>query len=480
MVSENKQMFLKAPEHSKSMKASQIEPIADHYKNKYQIVIYKNGSTAVGKQFIAKKIAIYRHRYEETARDYQDEKSKYANYVMRGFEPGEFTLNEENIGKKNCTLIKELLKEYLTPAVDENSVQELIELDEEQFNKVNTILMSNPAAKNILDQEIHQFLREEHRELKENISHCCLSMKEAWTEIIAIKQELKSNEAVGYVYTNGESKRSSHFEVLIITRQAIIKPVSWYGSELAFTRSGKNQFAELPLDKPAILQASNAIPVPQADIFACGTLGFLYLKELLKDDKAQLKEYALIFPYYDENDNLQWFFYPSPQVLKYSQSSKYNEVVKAMLVDSDIPQSLKLQEEQYRVATLKGLLRQSIAKAKEKKIDAVEKYNLNILSSLDNYRAKWLKAYENAMLSRASMDLPLPEKNQTINFFLAYSSHRLQKYASPLLAANHALLKQAIKAEKTQDSLQENIAQKNDIQAVSASENEAAAFSPKL
>ena len=425
MPSENKQAFLKQTANSKTMLASRVESIANHYRDK-KIIIYKNGSTPFGKQIIAKKIAKYEEIHEKRTRNYcQNNELKYANYALRGFDDEIFTLHPESIGQENYLLIKKLLKNYLLPA-EEDAAERFKCLTKEECIQLNTLLANNPTIKELFDKQISEFLNEEFEELQAKVKEYCLKNSKAWQEINAIRAQLKDNEAVGYVYTNGSNLGSNHFEVLIITKQAVIKPLSWFTVENTFKQSGKNQFAFLPLNNPAILKTKGPIPSPQADMFACGTLGFLYLKQLLKEDNAQLKQYSLVFPYYNEKDAIQSFFYPSPQVLKYSQSSKYCEVVKAMLVDSEEAQNLTFRGEVYAVTTLKGLLKQTLNKAQELKHEPMQKYAIYILNKLPEFRKKWLEAYAKAMEERASMDEKLPEKD--VNHYLSYCTRRMQKY----------------------------------------------------
>lgn len=421
----NKLKFFQNPEKSMQMLASEIDALATHYQQKYGIVILKNGGSPKGKQLIQTKQANLRIKYAEESDLLSDESSKYAEFIeISGFLLNTSNLHEDMIGKDNYQLLLILCDPYLFNKVLKDN------LEPEDYQHINEMIQNHPVAKKVLDDAINKYLEDLRIKNINQINNACLSHNEAWEEIIAIQGTLRDDQVVGYVYTNGFAARGNHFEVLIISKNEIIKPITWHTLE-SYRQIQNHQnkpMSQVRLNSPDILQkeSSARIPQPQADLLACGTLGFLYLKELLKDDCLQLKDYTLRFPIV-ESGRETWLFYPSPQVLRYSQSSKYNDVLHLMLVDSSEMQPYPKMN--FKVATLKKLLEDSIAFAIATGKHEMAAHNTRILENLPQFRARWLAAYQSAMNNRALMQ-EMQDEELLNNHYLAYSTFRLHKYTS--------------------------------------------------
>jgi len=271
-------------------------------------------------------------------------------------------------------------------------------------------------------------------EYQEEIAAHSITGDNIQKEIRHIQQMLKPGKAVGYLYTNGSNGREKgiHFEVLIITPERFIKPLSWYAIDKSRPQATINandpHTAYFALDK--IIEDGD-IPVFQGSDHGCGTFCFLNVKEYLKENAAQLKHYTLQFPFYTKEGKLQWFFYPSPHVLRYGESSFFNKIVKTILTDSDdaitLERKIGIQSKttSTKVQTIQCLLKESIKKASENGDIVTAEYNYKILENLESFRKKWMDEYEKAMQKREAMQ----PKNRPYNLYLTYSSHRMKKIA---------------------------------------------------
>jgi len=155
---------------------------------------------------------------------------------------------------------------------------------------------------------------------------------------------------------------------------------------------------------------------PQATDQGCGALGLLYLKELLKNNAEQLHEDTLSFPYYLPNGELKYYFFPSPQVLRYSQSGLYNEILKAMISDQPV---LSYKGSIYLITTLREMLERSIIEAQKKSDKTVVQENSNLLDKLTAFQKQWLEKYENMVEKRQQYESTSSPRRNT---YLAYRS----------------------------------------------------------
>jgi len=418
----NKLEFFHNPQISQQMPASEVEAIAAHYQQKYGIVILKNGGSPKGKRLILNKQANLHKKYVDDLDLLSDESIKYAEFIeISGFLLNTASLHEYKIGKDNNQLLLTLCDSYLfNKELKDN-------LEPEDYQQINAIIHNHPVAKKILDDAINKYLEDLRIKNTNQINNCCLNHHEAWEEIIAVQEALRDDQVVGYVYTNGFAVNGNHFEVLIISKNEIIKPITWHTLEpyRQILDYQNKPMSQVRLNSPDILkkESGTRLPQPQADVRACATLGFLYLKELLKEDCLQLKDYTLRFPIF-ENGRETWLFYPSPQVLRYSQSSKYNEVLRLMLVSSREMQPYP--QMGFKVATLKKLLEDSIQYAATVGKHEVAAHNSRILATLPQFRERWLTAYQSAVDKRVLMQ----DEKSLNNHYLAYSTFRLHKYTS--------------------------------------------------
>lgn len=260
-----------------------------------------------------------------------------------------------------------------------------------------------------------------------------LSQDEVVTEMQEIKASLKPGEVCGYIYTGGQARAAGHFEAFLISDKEIIKPVLFNYRLCPMIRAGYDSSPNLsPLVKnPGVY---GGVPdCPQAGTKECGTLAVLYLKELLKNSEQQLKEFSLSFQYYLKDDQGEIrehsFFLPSPQVLRYSQVSMYNEVMAALLrEDKSVVEITKTSIEdkqiKWSITTLKTILQVSIELAKEKGNSVLAEQNQKILAKLPLFSKHWLEAYQIADHQRKVM-----YDGKGYNHYLIYRTRKMEGLA---------------------------------------------------
>jgi hypothetical protein len=240
--------------------------------------------------------------------------------------------------------------------------------------------------------------------------------------VLHIQNALAENEYAGYVYVEGSADDSrGHVECLIATKTQVIKPVSWsIKVELLYTHhydraasTNLSEFASITL-------------IPQASMVGCESLSLVYLKELLKDDARQLKELCFIFPYNSiDSQKLDYFFIPSPQVLRYSQSTAYNLYIKK-LVTEDESGFITHKDKQFTYTPIKHLLVELQLKSqKEENFELVEEIE-SLLDQLPHFRKRWLHAYEQMDSKRSLMH---HSSFGSFNTGLQYTTRRMRKLA---------------------------------------------------
>jgi hypothetical protein len=203
--------------------------------------------------------------------------------------------------------------------------------------------------------------------------------------ILHIQNHLAENEYAGYLIPEVEGDEiRGHVGSLIVTKTQVIKPIIWDIDSSVPGTDYYDKVASADLSK----LASNRL-IPQADGQSCASLGLSYLKQLLKDDAKQLKELCFIFPYINENSqNLSYFFIPSPQALRYSQSSTYNLFIKK-LVTEDKPGSIIYKGKPLAYTPIKQVLLELQLKAKKEDNFVLENEIESLLEQLPHFRKRW-------------------------------------------------------------------------------------------
>lgn len=386
MLSKNKSLFFQKKDFSVYfLNALEIRKIIRHYRTKNIEIIF-NGHTNDGRQLIEKRrsdaILILDMLF--------DDRIKYA------------LVNDRKSYKRL-----------------EANPQEFLNLNTRTpLYHLNAWLSSDD--KKYLESEIDKKIQQNLAWL----SSVCISKQEALQEMIKETSALR-DEIKGYIFSNNEYSFQEHMEAFILLKNKIIKPIHWgsFGSE---NRIDHIDYPDMYLTNllPWLPLAEKTHPLPQSQTNqGCGTFCVLYLKELLKDNAKQLHEFSLFFSYYDFKGILQHFFFPSPQILRYSESNCYNKIICALLAETDLTKFTH-NNKNYEVVSLQRMLEHSIRKAEEKNDESLMKSNQELLSVLPDFRTKWNKAYASTEEKKLLMDL------EDLNQYLAYSSQRMQRIAN--------------------------------------------------
>jgi hypothetical protein len=258
-------------------------------------------------------------------------------------------------------------------------------------------------------------------QLKNKLYNCNLTLEEACAEIHFIQQSLDENTLVGYFFTNGVSCSQEHYEVFIISKEKIIKPIDW-GNITNFSGRKKNITSQniptLHSTDTASFYIKDIQPKAQSGSAECGTLALQYLKDLLQDKAQQFTVYSRTFSFYDYEDKMVNFFMPSPHVLRYSQSSFYNKIIAALLNKSDtqITQGGK----SFPILCLKKMIDHSITIAKQRGNQHLAQQNQLLKEEWDVYSKKWLQAYQEIEVKHK-----LFVDSHQRSIYLCYTSNRL-------------------------------------------------------
>ncbi|WED44072.1 hypothetical protein [Legionella cardiaca] len=426
--------------------------ILPYYFAKYQInniSFVVNGSTELGQAMMARNQLELQAEFDE----YKNKELVYAMQVIRDWVPpnvkmpGKYKLNQKNTRYSDFQrYYPELYKAIKDQFLDQNG--RFKELTLEEKHQLNSIVKKLKCRK-----KLDQYQNEIVADLAERKSKVCLTKIQAVAEIKAIQRTLNPNETVAYFFTNNRRKGSAHFEVLLISRNRVIKPVHWHLHEdnildevhlpdmfhtdlSPFVSFEFNQASSEELHDDPIKRVQ-----PQADLDSCGILGLLYFKELLKANAEQLNEFSLNIPLYVDADNRvkkNCLFFPSPQVLRYSQSKLYNQIIKAMLEGTQDVVSIRYKNITYKVKTLESILRYSIQSSREKADVETAKHNEELLANLPSFRQRWLEEYKNAAAKRQRM------QGQPNNLYLSYKGRRIEEILHDIKTDNKKSEKRAI------------------------------------
>ncbi|SFQ03858.1 hypothetical protein [Variovorax sp. 770b2] len=164
----------------------------------------------------------------------------------------------------------------------------------------------------------------------------------------------------------------------------------------------------------------SAVPIhPQAggETPGCGVLGLSHVKEYLKDGGRQLKQGSLVItglPGAGRNGDLM---FPSPEVLRYSQTSRVGIVADAMMRETADHATVNIGGKVVAVQTLTGMLR---AGAK------VEFAIGGMVQDMAAAREAWCSGMSTAMAERDRMSVAV-KPGQNLNGYLAYMTQRYRR-----------------------------------------------------
>ncbi|KTD49115.1 hypothetical protein Lrub_1466 [Legionella rubrilucens] len=408
-------------------------------KHKINLRYVVNGTTFIGRRMMAENYL----QVQAEINEYENEQLAYARQIIHHWSPpnacmpGKYRLNRKNNKHSDFERHYQELYEAIN---DEflNKDGQLKELSEEKQLRLNAIVKKLKCRK-----RLDEYRQKEIAELYERRNSVCLNKSQAIDEVKSIQKSLSDDEVVAYFFTNNRCKGTAHFETLLIKRDSIVKPVHWFLHESnmfestdfdKFFITDLSPFVTFTLSKKDVEGGFDEDPMkrlqPQVDSDSCGTLGILYLKELLKNNSEQLREYSFVASLYSDKNDFgsidegrsykSLLFFPSPHVLRYSQSRLYNSILLAMVQGTNDEEIIEYKHVQYKVKTLQGILKQSIAAAIEK--DDPEAVRLKDLwSRFPDFRIKWINLYHKMDQKRQKM------QDGSHNVYLTNKASSMQK-----------------------------------------------------
>jgi len=414
-LSANKQRFLSLANHdSHYLKAKDLPALIAHYEKKHNIKIYMNGTSPFGKAQLQQNQDVIQ-RFIDRLKDPQTKYFDFfsAHWVAKNYHMA--NLDTYAISSMLLTPFYDVYDEIhsrIKPFLDKNGwiLQNVMPEQERRLNDVCASL----SCKDLIDKNIKKYIKSK----KYDMDNLCLDKDQAIEEIKNIQSQLKPGELVGYIYTNNTRTIEKHFEAVIISNSNIFKPIYWMSSnEKCITN---DDFPNMPMCSTLPLILENSVKHnAQGGGIECGTMGLSYLKELLKESAKQFKEFCMSLPYYDPWGTLKYFFFPSPQVLRYSQSSLFNKALLAALEPTDKDIEITHKNNIYKIKTFQNMLNETINHAYVKVTDSQQATHL--LQILPEFRKRWIAEYEKMEKKRNLMD------GDPYNLYLAYKTNQMQK-----------------------------------------------------
>ena len=246
-------------------------------------------------------------------------------------------------------------------------------------------------------------------------------------DILQIQSRLGPHEYAGYIC--GDYQVTPHTEGFIVGKTILIKVASWPISNpltVHLKHFFKHQYAELNL---RVFSQKEIHPQGHEGV-ACSTINLCYLKNYLKNNGEQLRDYTLNIPYY-EKEAVHYFFIPSPMVLKYSQSGCFNRYL-VFMVSAVYPGTFEHRDTLFHYPSIQSILEQTLSNAMFLENKEVAQQAQDLLGQLPVFRANWLAAYEKCKETRQKM-----ENKSGANLYLAYQSQKLKRRALSLNISQH-------------------------------------------
>jgi hypothetical protein len=157
---------------------------------------------------------------------------------------------------------------------------------------------------------------------------------------------------------------------------------------------------------------------PQADESQCGALSLSFLKEYLKNDARNLN-YALLIKN-DKEESGIGFLLPPPHVLRYSQSSRYIEVLETMVFSDEKTVDHQHEGKETKVPTLRGLLESDSTQVMTVNREPFTQGDLN------KYRHAWREVLDHIVKPKWQLMNLIREDGTKRNLHLSYNTQRLK------------------------------------------------------
>lgn len=291
---------------------------------------------------------------------------------------------------------------------------EVFEADSEAFTaKIKT----SPRWKGIFEQEIAHGLRH----LAADAQTLGLTLEQAAQTIIDLMPQAAA-APIAFLRPSvndrliGVGTGPSHMASFILTQRLVIgitgdRPEMY----VAAVKCPPLRYAETNLSR--FMLGTHKKVAAQSDICSCGSLAVSLLKELLKKDAHQLLNDCLIIsnaarkpPSADLTIDQ---FLPSPQSLRYSQSTLFIKVARGVVAGMEPEVDLHHRGQTYRVRTLMGL---QLLGAQLTMVDGRK-------ADLDEFRARWLQQLDALAMPARRVMQSGPEGGGR-NLYLNYVVHR--------------------------------------------------------
>lgn len=441
-LSKNKKAFMQDSKNTglepHFMPAADIPVFSRHYRKKLNVSIIMNGASEYGQKLL--------QPFRNECKNILQSLDQYplATYIAKSWMPELDDETDYFISDCNWKLQSEY--KALIPIMAEYA--KIIHVEDLSETEANDVLNSKPLESlNLpwLEQYCQLKLSKEQKDTLNRFSTMYrlalekkltqgLNKQEVMGEIKTLQTLLRSKNSDSfhaYIYTGKVLSSCNHFDTYLISKDTIIRTPYW---NTYFYRGGE---LHLPGEYSADLSVfslkrnedkHNPLPHPQADQKSCGVFGIASSKELLKDNAYQLKHLTLRLRFYNPQGELQYFFLTSPYVLRYSQSSRYNETLKNLLMNKGTfftSEDKQQDKNSQNMNTIEQALLDSIAIAKtleDKDVSAsIIKENEDILKKLPEFRKIWIAAYE-------EMSKKYPQMKSSINNLHLGLLYRGQKY----------------------------------------------------
>lgn len=290
---------------------------------------------------------------------------------------------------------------------------------------LNNAIASLPPTSQLkcfLDKKISEFIIF----LEKKHDNFCLEIKDVWHEINDIIARLGPEQTIGYILTNDNQHNCDHFEVILLTKFGVVKPICWRDYEFV-TSSELNT----PVYRTKLSPFTSKELCPQVDGWSCATLGIIYLHKLLKNNAEDYKSLSLHCSFYYKNycgeNEKFYFFLPCPSVLLYSQSSRFNQALVALLDEGAAGNVLI--DNKIKIITLKKTLETSISIAKQLNDHAMISDNLATLAHLQVLTPVWLTHMAKVIEQRKAVKA-LVTRDQSP--YLSFQSYRYNNHIQNL------------------------------------------------
>jgi len=270
-------------------------------------------------------------------------------------------------------------------------------------------------------QQVHgvsqQYAKKLDTEIGTNVAKC--TPQEAATALAGLSAEAgRKGQPLAYLYASnrrgpvnaiGVDRGLGHVDTYIATPNGRVLNLvgydspsdMWVAHHLA---SSGTSLATLDLSQ--FMQQAGGAAAPkrvnlQAGMTECGSLGLSVMKEYLKDGAHQLDAHCLVLRTGGQSDRWSDLMIPSPQALRYSQSSLAIKVARAVVEGEEPTNTVEHGGKTFQVATLVGKVREGVRC--EKALDAPGAGPGMDEAALVAFRQQWCRALDEVLPQREAM-----------------------------------------------------------------------------